>query len=125
MLYDGAKGANDLFKASLEAYRSAVAIPEELTTQWYLPSYDEFVEIANQSGVLNESLAHCDAESVFEGTCSGDKKYYRGYWTSSLRSAASVVNYYSLGEEDTNNSGIKQTGYVESRYGSFRYAFAF
>lgn len=123
--YDGAAGANALFKASIESYRRSVILPEGMTTGWYLPSYDEYVLMAENADKLDASLIHASAETVFEGTAMGKAKYFRGYWTSSLRSTGAVVNYYSLGEEDSANSGIKQTGYVESRYGYFRYAFAF
>ena len=125
MKYDGEVGMNALFRASITAYRENTPLPEGLTTEWYLPSYDEFVMIATVEEALDASLAHASAELTFEGTAAGAKKYFRGYWTSSLRSTGAVVNYYKLGPEDSNNPDIKQTGYVESRYGYFRYAFAF
>lgn len=125
LLYDGTLGANAIFRASILDYRDKIGLPEGLTTEWYLPSYDEYMLIAENAVTLNASLSHASAESVFEGTAMGSAKYYKGYWTSSMRSTGSVVNYYSLGDEDPNNNGIKQTGYVESRYGFFRYAFAF
>lgn len=123
--YDGALGANALFAASIKSYRETVALPEGKTTEWYLPSYDEFVMIASVEDQLNTSLTHASSELTFEGTSTGNKKYFRGYWTSSLRSTGAVVNYYDLGPEDSNNPDVKQTGYVESRYGYFRYVFAF
>lgn len=125
MLYNGELGMNAIFLASIQAYREANPLPEGMTTEWYLPSYDEFVKIAENKEALDASLAHASAEASFEGAATGDKKYFRGHWTSSLRSTGAVVNYYVHGDEDPNNSGVKQTGYVESRYGMFRYAFAF
>lgn len=119
LLYDGTLGHTAIFKASLEEWRKQNPVPTGITSGWYLSSYDEFVEIARNAGTLNASLAKASAESVFEGTAVGkDNKTYRGYWTSSMRATGAVVNYYSLGD-------VKQTGYVDGRYGFFRYSFAF
>lgn len=131
LAYKGTAGINSLFIAGLNKYRESVILPGGLTTEWYLASYDEFHSLLAQNAeILNQSLTHAAKETVFEGTAedqTGSNKNYKGYWTSSLRATASVVNYYSLGDEDngTDTIDIKQAGDVTSRYGFFRFSFAF
>ena len=118
--YVGTLGHTALFKASIGLHNEQNPLPAGLTTGWYLPSYDEYVLMASGQEILDASLANASAEKVFEGTAAGaDAKTFRGYWTSSMRATGAVVNYYSLG------SNTKETGYVDGRYGFFRYAFGF
>ena len=118
--YVGTLGHTALFKASIGLHNEQNPLPAGLTTGWYLPSYDEYVLMASGQEILDISLANASAEQMFEGTAEGaDARTFRGYWTSSMRATGAVVNYYSLG------SNTKETGYVDGRYGFFRYAFGF
>lgn len=124
MRYAGDDGMMDNFVASIQSFRNAVVLPS-YTTDWYLPSYNEFAEMAENESVLNSSLKHAGGEEVFEGTETGASKKFKAYWTSTLRSGTALCMYYSLWESDANNNALMQTGYVNGRYGYFRYAFAF
>ena len=123
--YSGDDGMMEYFQTSLNAFRESNVLPAGFTTEWYLPSYNEYVSIASSAEILNASLAHAGGESVFEGTETGAKNKFKAYWTSTLRSGTAVCMYYSLWESDANNNAVQQTGYVNSRDGFFRYSFAF
>lgn len=123
--YDGTDGMMENFTASIQSYCASKQLPSTLTTGWYLPSYNEFAVIAENADILNASLAHAGGESVFEGTEAGAKNKFKAYWTSTLRAGTALCMYYSLWESDANNNALMQTGYVNGRYGYFRYAFAF
>ncbi|MBE6215817.1 MAG: hypothetical protein E7123_06275 [Bacteroidales bacterium] len=123
--YAGDDGMMENFQTSIAAYRNANILPAGFTTQWYLPSYNEYLLMAGNVTVLDASLKHVGGESVFEGTETGAKNKFKAYWTSTLRSGTAVCMYYDLWESDTNNNAVQQTGYVNSRDGFFRYAFAF
>ena len=115
-------GFCSLMKASITNYRSAVALPANLTSGWFLPSCNEFAEMAENEAVLNASLAKVSAESVFEGSEGDDLTGSAGigYWTSTLRRRDAVLAYHS-----TNAKDVRETGYFSSRKCFFRYAFAF
>ena len=115
-------GFCSLMKASISNYRSVVALPANLTSEWFLPSCNEFAEMAENEAVLNASLAKVSAESVFEGSEGDDLtgSAGTGYWTSTLRRRDAVLAYHS-----TNAKDVRETGYFSSRNCFFRYAFAF
>ena len=111
-----------LMQTSVANYRSAVALPANLTSVWFLPSCNEFAEMAANETVLNASLAKISAESVFEGSEGDDltSSAGTGYWTSTLRRRDAVLAYHS-----TNTKDVREVGYLSSRDCFFRYAFAF
>ena len=128
--YNGTGGLNALFKTSLSYWRETVVLPAGLTTEWYLADYNEFHTLLKPNEeILDKSLEHAGKDAVFMGTAPGvsDAKYYKGYWTSTLRAVSSVVNYFSLGDEDkeTDTIDMKQAAEVSGRYGYFRFSFAF
>lgn len=107
-----AGGAQDMFNVQLFPYREKVPSPENLSSDWYLPSLGELKIISENKAIINSSL---------EKIAGAEKLWSNGgkYWSSTYN----ANGYMWVGGDD--GSFTTSGGHVKNGREYFRFSLAF
>lgn len=112
------KDINSVMKSTLSNYRTTVALPP-MTTNWYLPSVKEMVDIEANAAVINANLSVAGGDALWiDATTSETAANNQLYWSSTVRRRDAVYQYHP-------DKGTSIAGYLRTFVGYYRYSFGF
>ena len=109
---------NSVFAATYAAWAEANPMPAA-TTEWFIPSLRDWMNIREANDAVAASLAAIGATDFQWNTSAPEDKQY--YWSSNLRGSAAMWCYTGFGT--TNAELIQASGNKDSRF--YRFAIAF
>jgi len=111
------KNINDIMKTTLKNYRANNSLPAN-TTDWFLLSQKEAISLELNATDINTSLDAVSGERLWvDAVASSTGAENKFYWTSTVRSATTLIQY------DPSNEAYP--AYINDRFGYYRFSFGF
>jgi len=109
---------NSVMKTTLNTYRESISLPST-TTNWYLPSAKELIDVEANAAVINANLASANGDALWvDATTSETAANNQLYWTSTVRRRDAVYQYHP-------DKTTTIAGYLRTFVGYYRYSFGF
>ncbi len=89
------------------------------TTNWYLPSVKELIDIEANAAAISASLTAVSGDALWaDATVSETAASNQLYWSSTVRRRDAVYQYHP-------DKGVSIAGYLRSFVGYYRFSFGF
>lgn len=112
------KDINSVMKATLNNYRESATLPSA-TTNWYLPSVKEMVDIEAGAILISASLTSAGGDALWvDATTSDTAGDNQLYWSSTVRRRDAVYQYHP-------DKTTTIAAYLRTYMGYYRYSFGF